>query len=204
MTHKMLSVTDNSIDVDHISMPPLVTPLEWTGSLGEPVQLTCKLGRNHVSVVWTRSGDFPLAPSANQHVGVLTISKPVESDSGYYICTATSNQGNKNSSNAFLKIDQKRSEKRIRVEPKWQKVSEGMSAEVRCIIDNKVGRAVKWIKYGESSLKSNAHQVGNTLKIIDLEFSDRGNYVCKAIDADRNYEDTAQIEVERKFFKIVW
>lgn len=177
-----------------------MTPPLWVGSSGDTVRLICARSDYDASVFWVRSGALPLPQSGSQRNGVLTIGNPIPSDSGIYICTATSHEGSETSTFANVTIYPKRTQPTVRVEPERQTVSQGTAAEVRCIADRDSGLQVKWIKYGESSIGPNARQVGDVLKIVNPQVSDRGVYICRASNAGGSYEASAIIEVERELF----
>ncbi|KAK0088927.1 hypothetical protein PV326_004677, partial [Microctonus aethiopoides] len=176
---------------------PIITPQEWTGSSGDIVRLVCSRSHYHSSVSWTRSAGLSLPSSASQRDGVLTINNPTPSDSGIYVCIATTYQGTESSTSARITIHPRRNPLRVRVEPERQVVSQGTIAEVKCHIDSyDQGLQVKWIKHNETSLGPNAHQYDNTLKISNPQVSDRGIYICRATNAAGTYEASAMIDVQ--------
>jgi len=77
-------------------------------------------------------------------------------------------------------------------------VKQGTVAEVRCITSGDPGLQVKWSKYTET-MSSRVQQVGDMLRIINVQVSDRGVYLCRVTGPTGNYEASAIIEVERKF-----
>lgn len=176
---------------------PTITPSYWIGSAGDPVRLICAKSSHHAAISWIRSGYLPLPISAIERNGVLTITNPIENDSGRYVCTATSYQGVEYSSSVNVTIHP-RTQPNVRVEPDRQTVSQGTSAEVRCIADRDAGLQIKWIKYGESSLGPNARQIGDTLVLTKPQVADRGVYICRASNAAGSYEASTIIEVERE------
>lgn len=178
---------------------PLISPTLWNGRSGDTVRLVCSRSNNHASVLWTRSGSLQLPPTATQHDGVLTISNPTENDSGIYICVATSNQGIETSSHVRITINTRRKLPMINVEPEKQRIPQGTIAEIKCIVNDRDPNVeVKWVKYGEISLGPRAQQYGTTLKIINLQVSDRGLYICRANNSAGVFEASAAIEVERR------
>lgn len=86
----------------------------------------------------------------------------------------------------------------IKVRPERQQVSQGTVAEVRCITSGEPGLQVKWSKRTEA-MSPRVQQVGDTLRIINAQISDRGVYICRVTSPAGNYEASAIIEVERKF-----
>lgn len=47
-------------------------------------------------------------------------------------------------------------------------------------------------------MNSNVQQVGDTLRIINAQVSDRGVYICRVSSPIGSYEASAIVEVERK------
>lgn len=174
-----------------------MTPSEWTGSIGEVVRLVCTPSQ-HVNVTWTRSGGLPLPYSATQRDGVLTITKPTSSDSGLYVCTATSARGTEISTSARITIIPRRDPPIIKVRPERQEVSQGTTAEVRCITNGEPNVQVKWSKYTET-MSSRVQQLGDKLKITNIQVSDRGVYICRVSSPAGIHDASAIIEVEREF-----
>ncbi|XP_044017592.1 basement membrane-specific heparan sulfate proteoglycan core protein-like isoform X4 [Aphidius gifuensis] len=178
---------------------PTITPSQWIGSSGDTVRLICSRLNYHKHVEWIRSGSLPLPHSASQHDGVLTIPNPNENDSGTYICIATSNQNTETSSNAQITIHPRRNPPMINVEPEKQIVQQGKIAEIKCLVNDRDPNVeVKWFKYGEQVLGSRAQQHGTILKIIDIQISDRGRYICRANNSAGTFEASAMIDVERR------
>lgn len=151
------------------------------------------------NVTWTRSGGLPLPSNANQHGGVLTLTNPSPHDSGIYVCTSTDVRGTETSTTAKIVIIPRRDPPTIKVKPERQVVSQGTVAEVRCVTTGESGMEhVKWSKYTET-MSSRVQQVGDTLRIINAQVSDRGVYICRASSNTGSYEASAIIEVARKF-----
>lgn len=191
-----MCITDNPNKPPPQGLPPTVTPSEWSGTIGDVVRLICTPSQ-HANVTWTRSGGLPLPYTASQQDGILTITNPSPSDSGIYVCTATSIRGTETSTSARITIVARKEPPTIKVRPERQKVSQGTVAEVRCITSGEPGVQVKWSKYTET-MNSRVQQVGDTLRIINAQVSDRGVYICRVTSSTGSYEASAIIEVERK------
>ncbi|CAL1682411.1 unnamed protein product [Lasius platythorax] len=188
-----LYVQDNPNKPPPQALPPTVTPSEWSGTIGDVVRLICTPSQ-HANVTWTRSGGLPLPYTASQQDGILTINNPSPSDSGIYVCTATSIRGTETSTSARITIVARRDPPTIKVRPERQEVSQGMDAEVRCT-SGEPGVQVKWSKYTET-MSSRVQQVGDTLRIINAQVSDRGVYICRVTSSTGSHEASAIIEVE--------
>lgn len=192
-----LTFTDNPHKPPPQGLPPTVTPSEWSGTSGDIVRLICTPSQR-ANITWTRSGGLPLPYAASQRDGVLTITNPSPSDSGIYVCTATSIRGTETSTSARITIVTRREPPTIKVKPERQDVSQGTIAEVRCITGGEPGVQVKWSKYTEP-MSTRVQQVGDTLRIVNAQVSDRGVYICRVTSPTGTYEASAIIEVEREF-----
>ncbi|XP_070153239.1 basement membrane-specific heparan sulfate proteoglycan core protein isoform X5 [Polyergus mexicanus] len=190
----ILYVQDNPNKPPPQGLPPTVTPSEWSGTIGDVVRLICTPSQ-HANVTWTRSGGLPLPYTASQQDGILTITNPNPNDSGIYVCTATSIRGTETSTSARITIIPRRDPPTVKVRPERQEVSQGTIAEVRCITSGEPDVHVKWSKYTET-MSSRVQQVGDTLRIINAQVSDRGVYICRVTSSTGSYEASAIIEVE--------
>lgn len=194
---RIFSWIDNPNKPPPQGLPPIVTPSKWSGISGDVVRLVCTPSQ-HANITWTRSDGLSLPYSASQRDGVLTITNPTPNDSGIYVCIATNLHGTETSTTATITIVPRREPPTIKVKPERQEVSQGTVAEIRCITSGEPGLEVKWNKYMET-LSPRAQQVGDTLRIINAQVSDRGVYICRVINPTGNYhESSAIIEVERK------
>jgi len=189
-------VADNPNKPPPQGLPPTITPSEWSGTSEDVVRLICTPSQ-HVNVTWTRSGGLPLPYTASQRDGILTITNPTPSDSGIYVCTAISVRGTETSTTARITIMSRREPPLVTVRPFRQEVKQGTVAEVRCITSGEPGLQVKWSKYTET-MSSRVQQIEDTLRIINVQVSDRGVYLCRVTGPTGNYEASAIIEVERK------
>lgn len=165
--------------------------------------MICTSPQQHANVTWTRSDKRPLPYTASQRDGILTITNPTVSDSGIYVCTVNI-RGTETNTTARITIVPPRETLTVKVRPERQKVSQGSVTEVRCITNGEPGLQVKWSKYMETSLNSRVQQVGDTLRIINAQVSDRGVYTCRVTSpTGSSYEASAIIEVERKLINIL-
>ncbi|XP_039313929.1 basement membrane-specific heparan sulfate proteoglycan core protein isoform X5 [Solenopsis invicta] len=192
----ILYVQDNPNKPPPQGLPPTITPSEWSGTSGDVVRLICTPSQ-YANVTWTRSGGLPLPYTASQRDGILTITNPTHSDSGIYVCTATNIYGTETSTTAKITIEPRTNPPTVKVKPERQEVSQGTVAEVRCITSGEPGVQVKWSKYTET-MSSRVQQVGDTLRIINAQVSDRGVYICHVTSPSGSYEASAIIEVERR------
>lgn len=176
-------------------IPPTITPPQWTGQVGETIVITC-VSSQVANVTWSRER-FPLPSTASQRDGVLTIVNPTHYDSGTYVCTSTSFIGTTTSRTINITVMPERQRPFVSVTPERQTVPQGSMAEIRCITSGEPGEHVRWSKYLQQ-LSSNAQQIGDTLKFVNIQIADRGIYVCHVTGSSGSHEHSAMIEVERK------
>ncbi|XP_043520195.1 basement membrane-specific heparan sulfate proteoglycan core protein isoform X7 [Frieseomelitta varia] len=173
-------------------IPPTITPPQWTGQVGETIVITC-VSSQVANVTWSRER-FPLPSTASQRDGVLTIVNPTHYDSGTYVCTSTSFIGTTTSRTINITVMPERP-RPVSVTPERQTVPQGSTAEIRCITNGEPGEHVRWSKYLQQ-LSSNAQQIGDTLKFVNIQIADRGIYVCHVTGSSGSHEHSAMIEVE--------
>ncbi|XP_076237238.1 basement membrane-specific heparan sulfate proteoglycan core protein-like isoform X3 [Calliopsis andreniformis] len=190
----ILYVRENPHKPSRTGIPPTITPPEWTGTVGEVVRITCTPSQK-ANITWTREGNLPLPYTANQRNGVLTITNPSQYDSGVYVCTAISFIGTETNNTVTITILPRRAAPSVKVKPERQTVAQGSVAEVRCVTSGEPDLQVRWSKYVET-MSPNAQQVGDTLRIVNVQISDRGVYVCRVTGPTGSHEASAIIEVE--------
>lgn len=134
---------------------------------------------------------------ASQYNGVLTIVNPNQYDSGIYMCITTSHTGTEDSNIINITVTPRKAPPSVKVKPDKQTVPQGTVAEVRCLTSGEPGLQVRWKKYPEQ-INPNMQQVGDTLRIIDVQVDDRGVYVCRVTGPGGSHEASAIIEVERE------
>ena len=130
----------------------VIAPQDTTARRGDTVRLTCRaevIGDRVVPVIrWTRSeGTLPV--NAAQTAGVLTIPSASPSDSGIYVCTVTTVSGYVQQSQARVTVLAYRGPPTVRIEPDRQTISQGTSAELRCLAVGEPSPTVRWSKVGE-------------------------------------------------------
>ncbi|XP_017764583.1 PREDICTED: basement membrane-specific heparan sulfate proteoglycan core protein-like isoform X4 [Eufriesea mexicana] len=183
------------------SIRPVINPPQWIGTVGETIIITCTPSQN-ANITWIREGNIPLPPMASQHNGVLTIVNPNQYDSGIYMCITTSHTGTEASNIINITVTPRRAPPSVKVKPEKQIVPQGTVAEVRCMTSGEPGLQVRWKKYPEQ-ISPNMQQVGDTLRIINVQIDDRGVYVCRVTGPGGSHEASAIIEVEPREVPIV-
>lgn len=153
------------------------------------------------NVTWARQGNLSLPAHARQRDGVLTIVNPSIYDSGIYVCTSVTSVGTEASSIINISVHPVRTAPSVKVKPEKQTVPQGSVAEVRCVTSGEPGLQIRWTKYQEP-MSPNTQQVGDSLRIVNTQISDRGVYVCKVSGPTGNQEASAIIEVERELTSI--
>ncbi|XP_043603055.1 basement membrane-specific heparan sulfate proteoglycan core protein isoform X21 [Bombus pyrosoma] len=174
--------------------PPIITPSQWFGQPGETIVITCVTSLI-TNLTWSRERN-PLPHTASQRDGVLTIVNPTPYDTGTYVCTSTSYIGVTNST-INITVTSRTPAPFVKVTPEKQTVPQGNIAEIRCLTSREPGEHMTWSKYLQP-LSSNVRQVGDTLRIVDIQIADRGIYVCRVTGPSGTHEASAMIEVERR------
>lgn len=178
----------------------VIAPTDTTARRGETIRLTCRaeiIGDRVVPVIrWTRvEGALPV--NAGQSAGVLTIPSASPSDSGIYICTVTTVSGYVQQSQARVTVLAYRGPPTVRIEPDRQTISQGTSAELRCLAVGDPSPTVRWTKVGED-FTSNILVTGPVLRIVNAMVRDRGMYICTAENPGGVAQASAIVEVERR------
>ncbi|XP_076397846.1 terribly reduced optic lobes isoform X10 [Megachile rotundata] len=193
----ILYVRDNPKKPTTTGIPPTINPPYWYGSEGETIVVTCtQSSADLASLMWLRSENLPLPRSAIQRDGILTIYNATHKDSGVYICLSTTHVGTQANSTVNITVMPRRAPLSIKVKPEKQTVPQGSVAEVRCVSSGEPGSQVKWSKYHHERLNTNIQQVGDILRIVNIQISDRGVYVCRITGPSGTQEASAIIEVE--------
>ncbi|XP_043503640.1 basement membrane-specific heparan sulfate proteoglycan core protein isoform X1 [Polistes fuscatus] len=190
----ILYVRENPEGPSATGSAPIITPAEWVGYSGDVVRLTCTPSQN-ANLTWTRSDGLSLPYSATQRDGILTINDPTVNDSGIYVCIAISYKGTETNSTARIMIIPRRDPPSVKVKPERQIISQGTSTEIRCFTSGEPGLQVKWNKVSEP-MSPHVQQVGDTLRIINAQVSDRGVYTCRVSSPIGSYEASAIVEIE--------
>ncbi|XP_043797109.1 basement membrane-specific heparan sulfate proteoglycan core protein-like isoform X12 [Apis laboriosa] len=190
----ILYVEDNLETPPSHSIPPTITPPQWIGSVGDTIVITC-IPSLDANVTWTRERNIPLPPTANQRDGILTIVNPTTYDSGIYVCTAISYIGTVAHKTINITVIPRRPLPTVKVTPEKQTVPQGSIAEIKCFTTGEPDVQVKWSKYIEQ-MSPNVQQIGDTLRIANIQIADRGVYVCRVTGPSGNHEASAIIEVE--------
>ncbi|XP_026298186.1 basement membrane-specific heparan sulfate proteoglycan core protein isoform X15 [Apis mellifera] len=190
----ILYVKDNFETPPSHSIPPIITPPQWIGSVGDTIVITC-IPSLDANVTWTRERNIPLPPTANQRDGILTIVNPSTYDSGIYKCTTISYIGTVAQKTINITVTPRRPLPTVKVTPEKQTVPQGSIAEVKCFTTGEPGVQVKWSKYLEQ-MSPNVQQIGDTLRIVNIQIADRGVYVCRVTGSSGSHEASAIIEVE--------
>ncbi|CAL7942482.1 unnamed protein product [Xylocopa violacea] len=175
-------------------LPPTISPPEWIGAVGETIVISC-IQSQAVNITWYREGSIPLPPTSSQYNGVLTIENPIREDSGIYVCATSSHVGTETSKMVNVTVMPRRAPPSVKVRPEKQTVPQGSVAEVRCLTNDESGQEVRWSKY-HARMSPNVQQVGDTLRIVNIQIADRGVYICEIVRPSGRYEASAIIEVE--------
>ncbi|CAG0883138.1 unnamed protein product [Darwinula stevensoni] len=179
-----------------------ISPSSYEGQAGDTVRISCRPSSfsgttSGVELNWSRSGTS-LPASSYQSNGVLTIYNASPSDSGVYICEATSGRsGGLTRAETHVTIIQKNHPPTVQIEPERQTVSQGTSATITCTASGDPRPTITWSKVGED-LPPNIRVEGAILRIINASVRDRGMYVCTAENEGGVAKTYTLLEVERR------
>ncbi|XP_052124491.1 basement membrane-specific heparan sulfate proteoglycan core protein isoform X6 [Frankliniella occidentalis] len=176
-----------------------ISPPDYSGQAGDTVRLTCVPGYNdYYSIDWSKVGSNALPSTANQQDRVLTIFDANPADSGIYLCRVTSRAtGLAEEIQARVSISSNRGPPTARIEPERQTVSQGTTAELRCLTSVEPS-SIRWSKAGEPDMGSNVQELGNILKINNALVRNRGVYVCTVQNDGGTSQASTILEVERR------
>ena len=153
-------------------------------------------------IVWSRTDQLLLPTQATQNNGILTIPNSSLSDAGWYLCVASLYDGTKKSATTSITVNPRHNMHVISIEPERQKISQGLTAFVKCKTDGDESN-IKWLKNREKNLGSNIKALGSTLRIANIQVSDRGIYTCRLESNEHgSNEASAIVEVEGELLLI--
>ncbi|KAG8449469.1 hypothetical protein GDO86_016209 [Hymenochirus boettgeri] len=168
------------------------TPIVVEGRLGHRARLLCALNVSlSTNVDWQKDGKtLSSQRHRKQPDGSLTISRLNAEDNGLYTC-ATSGRVVKQ---IQLNI---RGDLKITAPPSNITVTEGESAELRCVISGQNGN-IKWSRNG-LPVRSDLHHIhvsqDGTLHIRNTKATDEGSYTCNAYNSAHSVSASAEIRV---------
>ncbi|XP_071052422.1 basement membrane-specific heparan sulfate proteoglycan core protein isoform X15 [Onthophagus taurus] len=181
---------------------PEIYPSSHTGPERQPFTLRCDIREPYNTIFWSKHpGRLPL--SAREQSGNLIVEDPTKDDSGTYTCTIKTYTGRTTSATATVNIlSQHGVAPRAHVSPVNQTVGQGTTVEIHCDASGSPTPDVKWTRVHEK-LGYNAHQIGNTLRIDNVDISDRGVYVCVASNEFGFSNNSSFLEVSRRAIPII-
>ncbi|XP_050308675.1 basement membrane-specific heparan sulfate proteoglycan core protein isoform X33 [Anthonomus grandis grandis] len=153
-----------------------IEPRDVEARSGDQVVLRCMADRA-INIRWSKEGGA-LPYQYREQNGQLTIPNAQPTDSGRFICTATSADGTRGTQSAIVNVRGGGGvHPTARVTPEQLTVRQGDTTEIRCEATGAPTPTVKWTKL-YSDMGSNVEQIGNSLYIRKARFEDRGVYVC--------------------------
>ncbi|GAB6018614.1 hypothetical protein CHUAL_000299 [Chamberlinius hualienensis] len=188
----VLFVKDESTSLERV----YILPSSVDARLRETVRLDCRVeGATSPVITWSRASQ-PLPAGAVQVENMLILPTIDETFRGIYVCTATSREGTIQSQ-ASVNVVRGVDRPTARIDPDNQLVAQGSSIELYCQVNGEPTPTVEWSKAGES-LPANHQISGTTLKLLNLQMSDRGHYVCLATNEAGSAQAYTSLEVERR------
>lgn len=177
-----------------------INPPNYRGKPGEEVRLSCN-SQPEGELVWSKSGHQSLPQYIYVNRGILVISHARVEDSGRYICSSAASHVAPVSSTIEVVIDDRSSDgdrPSIQRFNEIYNVIQGHDLTLNCPASGNPTPTVKWERVHEP-FNANTQQSGNSLRIINLQPENRGVYTCSAENLHGTAQETAIIDVERKF-----
>lgn len=174
-----------------------IVPSQYSGRPGDEVRLTCT-GQPGSRLDWSKSGQDRLAYNIRATNGVLIIREARIEDSGRYICTSYPSYGSPASQTADVSIGTRSEPPQIKRFNEIYNIVQGQDFSLNCEASGSPYPTVKWDRIHEA-LESNMKQNGNILRIMNAQPSNRGVYTCTAESEGGIVEESAVIDVERKY-----
>ncbi|EEC16694.1 peroxidase, putative [Ixodes scapularis] len=183
--------------------PRIVTkPSDVSVTAGRSVTMRCQAaGRPTPQVTWTRDG-LPLFQNPRYHVsrtaGTLIITATDLSDSGKYMCTASSLLGEESAA-AVLRVELA---PYFIESPREQDVLEGDNVEFICHAGGFPAPQLSWYKDGQRLKADGVHvknlHGGKVIKLYDVRRQEQGVYTCHAQNSLGYAESHADLLVSSK------
>ncbi|XP_072040765.1 basement membrane-specific heparan sulfate proteoglycan core protein-like [Amphiura filiformis] len=129
-------------------------------------------------VSWTKQGSM-LPPGATDFMGILTIPNVRLEDSGRYVCTG-SNMHEIDRGYATLTVTTSSQLPTVRIEPRFQTITEGDPIEFRCIASGSPQPELRWSGGQGGVISPDSSFVDGYFRIPSAKRSDEAEYFCEA------------------------
>ncbi|XP_029102224.1 basement membrane-specific heparan sulfate proteoglycan core protein isoform X4 [Scleropages formosus] len=187
-----LGTSEVTIMLD-VETPPYTTTLpdDLSVRVGEVIRLQClSHGTPPLNFQWTKlNGSLPAR--ADVRDGDLQINLATVDDAGTYKCVASNKVG---SSEALTRVTI-RSPLSVRVSPQVEVKAPGAAVEFTCSANGGIQTTIEWLKEG-GVLPVNHHIKDGVLRIENLEQSNAGIYICRAISVYGQAQDSAKLTIQ--------
>lgn len=184
-----------------------ISPANFQGQQGELLVLTCTNQVNfYAPLVWTKHGLPHLPAHIEVRNGVLSIKNVRVEDSGRYICTTSSSVHPTESITSVADVNiiggNSPSEPLV-IKPLEESynVLQGSDFSLTCEASANPFPTITWKKIHEDSLGANVQQIGNVLKIFNVQPHNRGYYQCTAESSGQIVDVGSFVDIERKYCK---
>lgn len=174
-----------------------ISPPNYSGRPGDEVTLSCS-SQAGSRLDWSKSGQERLDYNIRATNGVLIIRKARIEDSGRYICTSYPTQGSPSSQTADVSIGTRSEPPQIKRFNDVYNIIQGQDFSLNCEASGSPYPKIKWDRVHEA-FEPNMNQNGNILRIMNAQPSNRGVYTCIAESDGVIVEESAIIDVERKY-----
>lgn len=176
-----------------------ISPPHFSGRPGDEVRLSCS-SQAGSRLDWSKSGQERLAYNIRVTHGILIIHEARIEDSGRYICTSYPSFGSPSSQTAEVSIGTRSEPPQIKRFNDFYNIIQGQDFSLNCEASGSPYPKVKWSRVHEA-FEANMNQNGNILRIMNAQPSNRGVYTCLAESDGGTVEESAVIDVERKYMQ---
>ncbi|XP_031421929.1 basement membrane-specific heparan sulfate proteoglycan core protein isoform X6 [Clupea harengus] len=187
-----LGTSEVTVSLD-VETPPYATTLpdDVRVRVGEVIRLQCLAhGTPPLRYHW-RKVNGTLPSRAEQSDGTLQINLASPDDAGSYECVASNSVGHSKTTAKVIV----QSPLVVRVSPKVEMRALGSAVEFTCAALGGQDIRLEWLKEG-GVLPPNHHVKDGVLRIENLEHSNEGTYICRAISAFGQAQDNAKLTIQ--------
>ncbi|XP_049631522.1 basement membrane-specific heparan sulfate proteoglycan core protein [Suncus etruscus] len=165
---------------------------------GRTVRLYCRAaGVPSATITWRKEGGSlpPQARSERTDIATLLIPAITTSDSGFYLCVATSPTGTAQARIQVVVLPASgASTPPVRIESSSPAVAEGQTLDLSCVVTGLTQIEISWYKRG-GNLPPHTQVHGARLRLPQVSAADSGEYVCRVETASGPKEASIVISV---------
>ncbi|XP_053308483.1 basement membrane-specific heparan sulfate proteoglycan core protein [Spea bombifrons] len=135
------------------------------------------------------------ARTERSDISTLVIPSITAADGGIYLCVGSSSAG---SSQARIEVIVTRVVvPALRIEPSSDRIVEGQSVDLNCVIPGYENAVVTWHRSGGRPLSPNHQVSGSRLRITQASTADSGEYICRVTSGAGTQQTSIYITITR-------